>query len=231
MPLTETAEALIRQYFDAFSYLYGIISMKRALRIITRQNPELAISEEDFRAFASDLDFHRVHYVIAHDSEFYSDEPCPETDFFKQMLVADHLIDLDTEAYDEIKATQDGYRFYVPPRDELLRYADEKYFEQNAAVTSMREFLQTELRLGDSLIGDLLDDWHITMIVCTKEDEFTDEYFEIVDEMSRITHKAFRDFKNYQQEEEFQDRLNELYNTMRLPMYRGHTPREVNQGV
>lgn len=32
---------LILRYFDAFSNLYGIIPMKRAYRIIEKQNPEL----------------------------------------------------------------------------------------------------------------------------------------------------------------------------------------------
>ena len=39
---------LILKYFDAFANLYGIIPMKRAYRIIEKQNPELELTKEQF---------------------------------------------------------------------------------------------------------------------------------------------------------------------------------------
>ena len=39
---------LILRYFDAFANLYGIIPIKRAYRIIEKQNPELNLTKEQF---------------------------------------------------------------------------------------------------------------------------------------------------------------------------------------
>ena len=36
---------LILRYFDAFANLYGIIPMKRAYRIIEKQNPEFNLTK------------------------------------------------------------------------------------------------------------------------------------------------------------------------------------------
>ena len=49
-------EELLLQYFDAFSNLYGIISMKKAYRIIEKQNPELNLTKEWFAEIVNSLD-------------------------------------------------------------------------------------------------------------------------------------------------------------------------------
>ena len=48
---------LILRYFDAFSNLYGIIPMKRAYRIIEKQNPELNLTKEQFAEIVNEFDF------------------------------------------------------------------------------------------------------------------------------------------------------------------------------
>ena len=74
LPTPET-QALIRQYFSAFSHLYGIIPMRRALQISQQQNPELELDEAQFTAFLESLDenvrhfldeepFNGVHYIV-----------------------------------------------------------------------------------------------------------------------------------------------------------------------
>ena len=48
---------LILRYFDAFANLYGIIPMKRAYRIIEKQNPELNLTKEQFAEIVNEFDF------------------------------------------------------------------------------------------------------------------------------------------------------------------------------
>ena len=48
---------LILRYFDAFANLYGIIPIKRAYRIIEKQNPELNLTKEQFAEIVNELDF------------------------------------------------------------------------------------------------------------------------------------------------------------------------------
>ena len=54
---------LILRYFDAFANLYGIIPIKRAYRIIEKQNPELNLTKEQFAEIVNEFDFPDKYYV------------------------------------------------------------------------------------------------------------------------------------------------------------------------
>lgn len=54
---------LILRYFDAFANLYGIITMKRAYRIIEKQNLELNLTKEQFAKIVNEFDFPDKYYV------------------------------------------------------------------------------------------------------------------------------------------------------------------------
>lgn len=60
---TET-QNLLYTYFDAFSNLYGIIPLYRALRIIQKQNPELGLTEEQFLMFIEQVENEHHFYAI-----------------------------------------------------------------------------------------------------------------------------------------------------------------------
>ncbi len=231
MKLDSTTEALLLQYFDAFSNLYGIISMKRALRIITQQNPALELSTEDFTAFINSIDFDRVYYIIVYDSEIYEDKPAEETDPLKKFLIANHLYSVDDDAYDEMKETQSGLRFHIPERDELLRYAEELYIERTEAFQHMAAFLKKEFHFDDAMTYGILEEWHIIMTGNTREDSDIECLEFVLNRMALISHGKFRDFKNQQQADRFIHAFSDLYNHTRLPMYRGHTPKEVNKAI
>lgn len=47
----EETQAMLLDYFYYFSNLYGFIPMKRALRIIRTQNPELELTDDRFSDF------------------------------------------------------------------------------------------------------------------------------------------------------------------------------------
>lgn len=65
---------LLRQYFNAFSNLYGIITMRKAFEIISGQN-QGSISEEDFIAFAEIARHENHYYYILSMDELYTAEP------------------------------------------------------------------------------------------------------------------------------------------------------------
>ena len=71
--LPEETAALLRTYFDAFNNLYGIVPLYRALRIIRKQNPELALTEEQFLAFADGIDEEEQNCIVAGPEEIYDD--------------------------------------------------------------------------------------------------------------------------------------------------------------
>ena len=116
---------LILSYFDAFANLYGIIPMKRAYRIIEKQNPELNLTKEMFAEIINSLDFSDKHYVIWSEEEVY-DENADGIDLFDKLLIAEYVITFgDPEDYEKLIFEQGDRPFYVPEKDELLKYEDE----------------------------------------------------------------------------------------------------------
>ncbi len=221
----ETTE-LIEKYFDAFSNLYGIISMKRALRIIKEQNPNIGISEGAFMEFVRTYNFDKKYYIIVYDSEMYSNELSNETDILSKFLITEFLYSVDDEAYDEMKAIQEGIRFYVPAKEELLKYADQFYIGKNDFHTRMKEFLCNELHINIDLADDIIDEW-LGIWIASTNDDMDIEY--LINRMRLMTRNKFCDFRNVNQAQKFTKLFVDMYNNTRLPIYRGHTPKEVNR--
>ena len=118
---------LILRYFDAFANLYGIIPMKRAYRIIEKQNPELNLTKEQFKEIVNGLDFPDTYYVIWSEEEVY-DENADETDLFDKLLIADYILTFgDPEDYEKLVLEQGDRPFYVPEKDELLKYEEPQF--------------------------------------------------------------------------------------------------------
>ena len=112
--LSSETKGLLRSYFDAFANLYGIVPLYRALRIVQKQNPELALTTDTFLAFVDQIGQEEHHYIIAGAEDIYSniDEPTPP---LKREIIAEYLYAVDDfESYAELKANQEGKPFYIP---------------------------------------------------------------------------------------------------------------------
>ena len=58
---------------------------------------------------------------------------------------------------------QKGKPWYIPPKDELLRYADENYTEENKSYLAMKQWLKqdmhcTEAQAQEAMISVMLDE-------------------------------------------------------------------------
>ena len=92
--LPQETETLLRSYFDAFANLYGITPLYRAFRIIQKQNPELALTEEDFLALADAVSQEKHLYIIAGMEDIYDDATGP-TPPMKREIIAEYLYAVD----------------------------------------------------------------------------------------------------------------------------------------
>lgn len=140
-------EKLLRSYFDAFANLYGITPLYRAFRIIQKQNPELKLTEEDFLQFVDQLDQEERLYTIAGAEDIYDDvkEPTPP---MKREIVAEYLYALDGfESYLELKEEQADKPYYIPEKDELLKYQDDFYSEETKEFLDLGAYLRNVLKL------------------------------------------------------------------------------------
>lgn len=217
--LPKETEALLHSYFDAFSNLYGITPLYRAYRIIQKQNPELALTEDVFLAFAGQVEEEDHHYVIAGMDEIYDDikEPTPP---MKREIISEYLYAVDDfESYEELKEEQEGKPFYIPGKEELLRYQDDLYFEKTREYLELGVFLRDKLRLKRA--DDVLDDLQLAAR-CEDSDPQN-----VIWEVERLAGRGC--LGSMEQINEFFRYYFAMYNSTRLPANRGFTPNEMQE--
>lgn len=211
---------LILRYFDAFANLYGIISMKRAYRIIEKQNPELNLTKEQFAEIVNDLDFPDKYYVIWSEEEVY-DENADETDLFDKLLISDYILTFgDPADYEKLKFEQGDRPFYVPEKDELLKYEDDFYYERTKYVVNLENYLRDDLGLRNyrGIVEDFVG-------MLTIDDDEPDE---IISMLRRMGAPKFKEFSSKEQAHKFFMLYTNLRNHTRKHTHRGHTPFELD---
>lgn len=211
---------LILKYFDAFANLYGIIPMKNAYRIIEKQNPELNLTKDIFAEIINSLDFQDKYYVIWSEEEVY-DENADETDLFNKLLIADYVITFANPTdYEQLKFEQSDRPFYVPEKDELLKYEDEYYSERTRYVTALENYLRDDLRLDN--YQEIVEDFAGMLQI----DEYESD--EVIAHLRRMAGSKFKDFSCKEQAYKFFMLYTNLRNHTRKHTHRGHMPSELD---
>lgn len=212
-------EKLLRSYFDAFANLYGITPLYRAFRIIQKQNPELKLTEEDFLQFVDQLDQEERLYTIAGAEDIYDDvkEPTPP---MKREIVAEYLYALDGfESYLELKEEQADKPYYIPEKDELLKYQDDFYSEETKEFLDLGAYLRNVLKLKRA--DDVLSDLQLGARCGNSEPQM------IISDVERLAGRGC--FHSLEQLNEFFQYYFAMYNSTRVPSNRGFTPNEIQE--
>lgn len=211
---------LILRYFDAFANLYGIIPMKRAYRIIEKQNPELNLTKEQFVEIVNDINTDQKYYVIWSEEEVY-DEDAEETDLFNKLLIAEYVLTFgDPEDYEKLVFEQGDRPFYVPPKDELLKYEDDFYYEKTKHITNLENYLRDDL--GISNYKGIVEDFAGSLVI---DDDEPDR---VISELKRRGAPKFKEFSSKEQAYKFFMLYTNLRNHTRKHTHRGHTPFELD---
>lgn len=148
---------LLHRYFTAMSHFYLAIPLEEAWRIIRKQNPDLDLNEEKFNDFASIVRREEQPYRISGIEEFYTQEE-PTTGLQRWIAVKeicgrnrrDFRI-LDHESYNK--------PWFVPDKEELLRYEDPTYRKILPEERAFREILVRNAgasqKIMDSIVQSL----------------------------------------------------------------------------
>ena len=217
--LSKETEEMLRAYFDAFSNLYGIMPLYRAFRIIQKQNPELALTEKEFLSFAGEVEQEEHYYIIAGEEEIYDDieEPTPPR---KREIISEYLYAVDDfESYTELKADQEGKPFYIPEKEELLKYQDDCYVEETKEVLALRAFLRDKLKLRRA--DDVLDDLTLAARCEEKDPQM------VISGVERLAGRGC--FGSVERINEFFQYYFAMCNSTRIPSNRGFTPNEMQE--
>lgn len=214
--LSEETAKLLDQYFDAATNLYGIIPLRTLLRIYNSQNEP--ISEEAFVQFADSIYLDTKFYDIFATDEIYSNTPESEIKTMSKNLVAEYIcLEDNFDEYFEIIGLQRGKSYYVPDKKQLLKYADNFYFEKTLEFIGLRAFLRNQNNLTKEKADNLAED--IQMIIALESGNIT----YAINEAARLG----LDFNNQSIRKEFSRLCNELSQNTRMHIHCGHTPSEI----
>ena len=208
----ETAE-LLHSYCYAFTNLYGCIPLQDALQIIRRQNPLLMLSEQQLKAFAKWINEREdVDYGFVNPLDWEEDEESPVT--MSWVLVASCILE-DVDEYYNIIEQQGMLSYYVPPREELLRYDDEAYLLTQPPADALLAYLRDELKVPRA--EALIEDVRVELL-----------YDYLPAEQILMNHLSdgdygFRGFQSNEQITHLLDSYAEPVRNVRRNVHRGHT--------
>lgn len=207
---------LLNSYFLAFSNLYNIITMEKAYSIIKSQNPD-EFTEEDFLAFAEVVRHDEKWYCILSDDEIF--ENGTESKPMQRKLIGEWLL----EDYDDLEtmmSLQEGKPYYVPAKEELLKYADDFYYEETPQTKAIFDFFVNEMGMDKKMADDMTGETISTMCISLGEAEVP------FDDFARM-----KIYFTRKQAEKFLNLFVDLYNNTRQPFNRGYTPCEMQKRI
>ena len=204
---------LIRSYFSAASNLYARIPLRKIFTIYNDQNTP--ISEEYFLQTADVISHEQHHYAILSRDVFWEDEE-PSLPMDRE-LVAEHLYAVSYDYYFETEARQEGITYYIPEKEEFLKYADDQYDEITLQYTAMVRYLRNSQRRLHCPPEEVAADMHLAM-------SMGDDYGSMTDNARRlgVRFDSKQDFYTYL------ELLIDMHRHTRQFNRRGHTPAECN---
>lgn len=193
---------LINQYFTCFANLYGIVPVDMIAKIFNRYEDEkLKDSELDYIKNMTQVKF--LQYVI--DEEYLINR-----EIFSIKECYDYLF--------EIIENQEGKRYAILPKEELLRYIDPDYFEKTPQYRRMQTMLSLELGLSKADAEELTDNF---AYMCKADMDF-DFVFQYLEDKNIV-------FKDMEQCNRFVGVYADMQNNTRLWENCGNTPVEMRK--
>lgn len=147
IPLKDATFRTLRKYFNAMANLYGIITLEKAWEIIHSQCPRM-VTKEEFLAFAEIARHECEFFCILGEDEIYSDVKKVDP-LHREIIDLFFFLD-DDDLYIRTKDSQKGKPYYIPPKQELLAYADLSYFEWTPQKEKLADFCGKRLKMSEN---------------------------------------------------------------------------------
>jgi tetratricopeptide (TPR) repeat protein len=180
------------QYAIACAHLQGMISVKKAIEICRQQNPDLLESEV------------KLHSTVLEKARVLLHEG---------MIV--HRAILVSGDYETFRKNAEQKPSYIPPKEELLRYVDEKYFEKPEAYLRLEDYLRKKRPSNATEIAERI-----------RTDLFYGDGF---DRIIQNTEALGLRIGSERGLKEFVDLIVDLSNNLRIWDNNGYTPNELRK--
>ncbi|ARF17240.1 hypothetical protein CSV61_04720 [Sporosarcina sp. P3] len=193
-------EELVLKYIVACTNLYGIVPIEKVIEIYNDQNEEKVLLNEVENFLQSEQVKAELEgsFVYIQSNEFVAEATSEEDE---------------TEI---LKRNAAGKPYYVPEKDELLRFIDEEYFQETSEQSIVKDMLKQDF-------GDQLDvDEEVSELVYNLQVSGGD----FMTELSLFISGLELPIK---ESERYIPAIVELAETTRLWENRGHTMKELQQ--
>ncbi len=189
----------VHQYILAMTNLYGAFSSNLPFEVYNQQNDK-KMSFQEYTDITFRLEMRQQYFYIYHGHIICEYYELPEME----------------EKLEQMLRERKGKPFYIPEKNELLKYADNLYEFETPEFLLLRNFVHAELNLEGNKAENLLDD---IRYLCSMGEPIKS----IMDEVNRQEVV----FEGMDQVNEFLQLVTELSNNTRLWVNGGHTPREM----
>ena len=134
----------ILRYINAAIHLYGVITIQKLVEVFNQWNEKKTSVNEIMKVYKK-LD-HRP--------------PLFDFDIEDDLILDEILLDVESGyyAYEAIYEQQGNLPYYIPEKDEFLRYADEKYFEKTLEYDSLLDYLVQVYGIHKVIAEDICED-------------------------------------------------------------------------
>lgn len=139
--ISDEEDKKFTSYCESFANLYGVISCDQAFRLMRRLEPEFEIDKFNL------MDWFDDHYQETN------------ANFIVKEITGTAMIvvnDIATQELEEnLLAAQLGKPFYIPKKDELLKYQSSQYYEESAQTRAYEKVLKNSLDVPVNLVHRL----------------------------------------------------------------------------
>jgi preprotein translocase subunit SecA len=193
--------AQLTKYIIALTNLYGFVHKDKVVEIYNRQNNEKIINEDIETFFQNPSQTLEDNFIETYE------------DFFVEESI------IENDRIDELMTKKANKPYYIPEQEELLKYADEFYFEKSPAYNKLYDYIKKNFNAGDDYKTKILTE--DLQVIC----QFAFD-MKLISECFNCRNIVF-DSQN--QIKEVLQLVMDLSNNVRLWENNGHTPAEMHE--
>ncbi len=195
--------SIINNYALACTNLYSVIDVNKLVEIINSQTA-LAIEAEEVINWCITRGNYGKHNMYFYENGYVMHESYG------------YNASMDEEDYEIMLRAQEGKPYYIPDREELLKYVDSSYIEENKSFKNMLNYARKKLKMSSSEAYDFCADIQIEIRCGSTPSEILNMYI-----------GTGTSFDNRKEVDIFLQYLKEMFNNTRIPENRGYTPDEI----
>jgi len=193
-----TKELLI-DYIISLTHLYGLVHKDKVLEIYNLQNENKVDEQAIIDIMKEDPQELKDNYI----------------EIYKDYFVNDSILEF--RDFDELLRQKEGKPYYIPDKEELLKYKDDTYFEVNEQYNALKDYIAKNLMEGDD---------HKAEVLCD-DIQGRCQFGFAINEIIDAFNERNISFEGEGQLNEVLQLVMDLKNNTRIWENNGHTPQEI----